>query len=374
MKIYYHPISTTSRMLMLFAEDTGFKADWQIVDLFTGEHCQPNYTAMNPTGLVPMLEDGDFRLTESSAILKYLAEKTSSVTYPADLQKRAKINEMMDWLNTQFYREFAYGLIYPQLFPHLRRATEEQQAATLAWGKDKAKSWFKILDENLIGPNNDYLCGNEITLADFFGAPILTAGELIRCDFTSYKNISRWLANMKARPSWDKTNNAFYELAGSLKETQFEIIWGIMITIERIDHVGIRITDKQRALDFYKILGFKVLVEVDFDAVIIITNDADVELNLICNGVSFEGGKNMLMDMPQKYTGITHIALRVTDLSATLATLKSFNITLSQGPVTFGNGHVSVFVRDPDRNVVELRARLDPKQADQIENISFYNT
>ena len=78
--------------------------------------------------------------------------------------------------------------------------------------------------------------------------------------------------------------------------------------------------------------------------------------------------------MPQKYTGITHIALRVTDLSATLATLKSFNITLSQGPVTFGNGHVSVFVRDPDRNVVELRARLDPKQADQIENISFYNT
>ncbi len=147
-----------------------------------------------------------------------------------------------------------------------------------------------------------------------------------------------------------------------------------MITIERIDHVGIRITDKQRALDFYKILGFKVLVEVDFDAVIIITNDADVELNLICNGVSLEGGKNMLMDMPQKYTGITHIALRVTDLSATLATLKSFNITLSQGPVTFGNGHVSVFVRDPDRNVVELRARLDPKQADQIENISFYNT
>lgn len=147
-----------------------------------------------------------------------------------------------------------------------------------------------------------------------------------------------------------------------------------MITIERIDHVGIRITDKQRALDFYKILGFKVLVEVDFDAVIIITNDADVELNLICNGVSFEGGKNMLMDMPQKYTGITHIALRVNDLSATLATLKSFNITLSQGPVTFGNGHVSVFVRDPDRNVVELRARLDPKQADQIENISFYNT
>ena len=224
MKIYYHPISTTSRMLMLFAEDAGIQADWQVVDLFTGEHVQPPYLAINPSGMVPMLEDGDFRLTESSAILKYLAEKAGSPAYPADLRKRAKINEMMDWLNTQFYRDFAYGLIYPQLYPHLRRPTDEQQAGTLAWGKDKAKSWLKILDENLIGPKNAYLCGNEITLADYFGAPMLTAGELIRCDFTPYKNLSRWLANMKARASWTKTNQAFYDLAGSLKETPFEVL------------------------------------------------------------------------------------------------------------------------------------------------------
>jgi len=224
MKIYYHPVSTTSRMLVLFAEDAGIKADWQVVDLFTGEHVQPPYLKINPSGLVPMLEDGDFRLTESSAILKYLAEKTNSPAYPADLRKRAKVNEMMDWLNTQFYREFAYGLIYPQLFPHLRRPTEQQQAATLAWGKDKAKGWLKVLDENLIGPKNAYLCGNEITLADYFGAPILTAGELIRCDFTPYPNVTRWLANMKARPSWTTSNKAFYELAGSLKQTPFEVL------------------------------------------------------------------------------------------------------------------------------------------------------
>lgn len=224
MKIYYHPVSTTSRMLVLFAEDTGLKADWQVVDLFTGEHVQPPYLKINPSGLVPMLEDGDFRLTESSAILKYLADTSHSPTYPADLRQRAKVNEMMDWLNTQFYREFAYGLIYPQLFPHLRRPTEEQQAATLAWGKEKARNWLKVLDENLIGPNKVYLCGDEITLADYFGAPILSAGELIRCDFTPYPNITRWLANMKARPGWTKANQAFYDLAGSLKQTPFEVL------------------------------------------------------------------------------------------------------------------------------------------------------
>ena len=221
MKIYYHPVSTTSRMLMLFAAETGLQADYQVVDLFTGEHYQPAYAALNPSCMVPMLEDGDFRMTESSAILKYLAEKIGSPTYPADLRKRARINEMMDWLNTQFYRDYGYGLIYPQLFPHLKRATEELQSGTVSWGKDKSKGWLGILDSKLIGPTNAYLCGNDISIADYFGAPMLTLGELVRCEFSSYPNISRWLGNMKARPSWDKVNEAFYGLAGSLKDQPF---------------------------------------------------------------------------------------------------------------------------------------------------------
>lgn len=146
-----------------------------------------------------------------------------------------------------------------------------------------------------------------------------------------------------------------------------------MITIDKIDHVGIRITDRDKALAFYGILGFKPFIEVDFDEVIIIKNDAEVELNLIVNGVSQDGGKNLLMDVPVKYTGITHIALRVSDFSAMLATLKSSDIRITQGPVTFGDGHVSVFVRDPDRNVVELRARMLAQDAEKIEGLEFYD-
>src|SRR3990170_6920835 len=152
MKLYCHPASTTSRPVMLFAAETGIDLDLQVVDLFTGEHLKEPFAAINPNRLVPVLEDGDFRLTESSAILKYLAEKAGSPAYPKDLRKRAKINEMMDWLNTQFYRDYGYGLVYPQIFPNLRRPSDELQAGTIAWGKDKAKGWLKILDEKLIGP------------------------------------------------------------------------------------------------------------------------------------------------------------------------------------------------------------------------------
>ncbi len=146
-----------------------------------------------------------------------------------------------------------------------------------------------------------------------------------------------------------------------------------MIEIEKVDHLGIRITDRSRALAFYATLGFRIEHEVEFDAVIIIKNAENVELNLIVNGVDKNGGKNILMDVPDKHPGLTHVAFRVADIKATMATLKENDIQITQGPVTFGDGHVSVFVRDPDRNVIELRARLDKEAAESIEGLVFYD-
>ena len=146
-----------------------------------------------------------------------------------------------------------------------------------------------------------------------------------------------------------------------------------MIAIEKVDHLGIRITDRARALAFYATLGFRIEHEVEFDAVIIIKNAENVELNLIVNGVDKTGGKNILMDVPDKHPGFTHVAFRVADIKATMATLKEHDIKITQGPVTFGDGHVSVFVRDPDRNVIELRARLAPETAETIEGLVFYD-
>jgi len=146
-----------------------------------------------------------------------------------------------------------------------------------------------------------------------------------------------------------------------------------MIRIEQVDHIGIRITDKTRALAFYALLGFKVELEVGFDAVIIIKNAAGVELNLIVNGVDATGGKNILMDVPEKHPGLTHVAFRVADINATIATLKKNDITITQGPVTFGDGHVSVFMRDPDRNTIELRARMPEGDAGKIAGLVFYD-
>jgi glutathione S-transferase len=211
MKLYYHPVSTTSRPIVLFATESNIELDYQIVDLFTGQQYQPEYSAINPSHQVPVLEDGDFRLTESSAILKYLADKSDSPAYPKDLRKRARVNERMDWFNTGFYRDFSYGFIYPQIFPFMRRPDDTVQSGTIAWGKDKALGWLKVLDESIIGPRNDFVCGDSITIADYLGAVMALGGEVIRCRFAAYPNISRWLGNMKALKSWTKVNEAFYQ-------------------------------------------------------------------------------------------------------------------------------------------------------------------
>jgi glutathione S-transferase len=127
----------------------------------------------------------------------------------------------MDWINSNFYRDWGYNLCYPQLFPHLKRRSDEAQAATLEFGRDNAKRWLSLLDSYWLGPNKAYLCGNDITIADYFGSGIVTLGEAIGVDFSPYPNVARWLDRMKALPSWSEVNEVFYGLVGSLKGQKF---------------------------------------------------------------------------------------------------------------------------------------------------------
>jgi lactoylglutathione lyase len=130
------------------------------------------------------------------------------------------------------------------------------------------------------------------------------------------------------------------------------------IDISSVDHIGIRVRDLERALAFYRVLGFELHWKDATDAVAVIKNARDVELNLVYNARDDAGGKNILMDVGEKYPGYTHVALRVESIRATIEALRANGIRITQGPVSFGrDGHVSVFVRDPDLTVVELRGR-----------------
>ena len=137
-----------------------------------------------------------------------------------------------------------------------------------------------------------------------------------------------------------------------------------MIDIQKVDHIGVRVADLERALAFYGLFGFTADHRAANDAVVVVKNRHSVELNLVYNANDDSGGRNVLMDVPAKHPGYTHVAFRVDSIAATIRMLRENGIKITQGPVSFGrDGHVSVFIRDPDRNVIELRGREEDLSA-----------
>ena len=225
MKLYTHPVSTACRPVMQFIADNNIACDMEVVDILKGAHYEPAYSSKNPNRLVPMLEDGDFRLTESASILRYLAEKTNSPAYPKDLKQRARVNEAMDWFNSNFYKDWGYGLVYPQLFPHHKRPDDKAHAGTISWAQDRCKVWLQVLNDHWLSGGKKYICGDQITIADYLGSAIMSIGELIHCDLAKYPNVQKWIGNVKKQPNYEKVNDAaFNGFAASTKGKAWQTV------------------------------------------------------------------------------------------------------------------------------------------------------
>ena len=126
------------------------------------------------------------------------------------------------------------------------------------------------------------------------------------------------------------------------------------IPIEGIAHIGIRVHDLERSAAFYALLGFKKTAgPLGPEPVAILDHPSGVEINLVLNAPN-ANEPNILMDVAEKHPGITHIALLCPDILAAKKKLEAAGFPLSGGPLRFDTGSQAIFVRDPDRNVIEL--------------------
>ncbi|MCG8418479.1 MAG: VOC family protein [Proteobacteria bacterium] len=126
------------------------------------------------------------------------------------------------------------------------------------------------------------------------------------------------------------------------------------IHITGVAHLGIRVHDLDRSRKFYQQLGFELIAgPVGPEPVAILKHPGGVEINLILNAAK-AAAENILMDVAEKYPGYTHAALAVRDLDAAKARLDELDIEITGGPVDYPGGARGLFIRDPDRNVVEL--------------------
>ena len=123
--------------------------------------------------------------------------------------------------------------------------------------------------------------------------------------------------------------------------------------ITAFDHVGIRVTDRTRALAFYQSLGFAVDEACSNDRVAEIVAPSGVRLNLIFNGEPTAARNNILLDEPRKWPGYTHAAFTVPKLDDVLAFAQRTGVPITEGPVDWGR-RLTCFLRDPDGNVLEF--------------------
>ena len=108
------------------------------------------------------------------------------------------------------------------------------------------------------------------------------------------------------------------------------------------------------AREFYEKLGFEFIVgPIGPEPVAVMEHPTGININFILNASEDASDKNVLMDVPERHTGFTHIALEITDRAEVEQYLTSAGIPIAE-TVELPDGTVSFFVRDPDGNVIEF--------------------
>jgi lactoylglutathione lyase len=132
------------------------------------------------------------------------------------------------------------------------------------------------------------------------------------------------------------------------------VISATTIPLTALAHIGIRVHDLERSMKFYALLGFeKTLGPIGPEPVAILMHPCGLEINLVLNA-PVASTPNVLMDVPVKAPGVTHIALSCPDIVAAGRALEAAGFPPRGEPIRFPNGSQAIFVRDPDGVVIEL--------------------
>ena len=130
------------------------------------------------------------------------------------------------------------------------------------------------------------------------------------------------------------------------------------VNILSIDHIGIRVTDRDVSKAFYEKFGFVETAYFQQDQANEMETPTGVRINLIMNGAKFKNQKNqpnnILQDEPIKHPGITHLAMVVKNLNDLQTWLQANKIAITEGPVQLSPRRITLFIRDPDGNILEF--------------------
>jgi glutathione S-transferase len=201
MKLYYFPPSPNTRKVHAVAIHLQLPIDLRLVDLQKGEQHHPEFVQLNPTGRTPVLQDDDFILWESTAIMQYLASQVPNSLWSEDPQIRADIMRWQSWQLAHWYL-----VCQPLQFENFVKSLlqlGEPDLQVVQQATDRFHKEASVLNNHLA--NREYLVSNTLTLADFSVASDLTYAIPARFPLENYQHIQAWYARIEQLPAWKQT-------------------------------------------------------------------------------------------------------------------------------------------------------------------------
>ncbi len=198
LKFYSHPISPWAKRVQFLMEEMVLPFETISIKLQEKQHLQPSYSEINPASRVPALEDGDFKLAESGAIMRYLVAKYARTDfYPVNLKDRAKVDEMFEFTTFHICKPILELAWHRTLVKKYNQVGEQN---IIDNAEKKLKRDFLLLENNLIGRN--FLVNHECTLADINTVPFVALHEYAHWPINNYPRVKNWYDKMTARPAW----------------------------------------------------------------------------------------------------------------------------------------------------------------------------
>jgi glutathione S-transferase len=192
MKLYgFGPTRSLRALWGLKELDSDF--EFVPVNILAGEHRRPDFLRLNPAGKVPVLVDGDLVLTESAAIVMYLADKyRDKGLLPADLKERAEAYRWVMFAVTELEQPLWRITRHTFLYPEAKRLPQD-----IVLAREEFVAMATILDRHMEG--RAFIVGDRMTIADCVTAHLIDwANEQRLID--TFPQLRAYLARMYARP------------------------------------------------------------------------------------------------------------------------------------------------------------------------------
>jgi glutathione S-transferase len=197
LKVWGRNTSVNVQKVMWTIAELGLPHERIDAGIAFGNTHTPEYAAMNPNKLIPTLQDGDFTLFESSAIVRYLVRKHGvGKLWPASEHQAARADQWMEWSTTTLYPDITASIFLGLI----RTPAKDRNTAAIETSIQRAGERLAILDKIL--SDRPYILGDELTVAD------IPAGGMMYRYFTlpiarpSLPNVEAWYARLAARPTY----------------------------------------------------------------------------------------------------------------------------------------------------------------------------